>query len=221
MTEHATKPKRRRKWIIIALAALIFLWIIGTAIGTDETSTEADAEPEPTQTEQVETAEPETEPEPEKPESSETKEPEPEATTPPQGIDAQIAVLTQQDGFNEAEVFYSEGDDSYPNTSVNIYMTIEPGWSESTMCRDARQHTINGLKFLRDNVDEPYDEAQFSFTADGEPDATGNSATLPMAHLVYEHDTVQAINDDTVTPDNVWDAADGGGKGIVCKRAED
>ena len=212
MTTHATKPKRRRKWIIIALAALIILWIIGTAIGTDETSTEA--EPEPTQTEQVETAEPESEPEPEKPEPSETKEPEP--TTPPQGIKAQIAELNKQDGFNETEIFYTEDDNS-----VNIYMTVEPGWSESTMCRDARQHTINGLKFLRDNVTEPYGDAQFSFTAEGEPDATGNSATLPMAHLVYEHDTVQAINDDTVTPDNVWDAADGVGKGIVCKRAED
>ena len=212
MTTLATKPKRRRKWIIIALAALIILWIIGTAIGTDETSTEA--EPEPTQTEQVETAEPEPEPETEKPEPSETKEPEP--TTPPQGIKAQIAELNKQDGFNETEIFYTEDDNS-----VNIYMTVEPGWSESTMCRDARQHTINGLKFLRDNVTEPYGDAQFSFTAEGEPDATGNSATLPMAHLVYEHDTVQAINDDTVTPDNVWDAADGVGKGIVCKRAED
>lgn len=212
MTTHATKPKRRRKWIIIALAALIILWIIGTAIGTDETSTEA--EPEPTQTEQVETAEPETEPETEKPEASEPKEPEP--TTPPQGIKAQIAELNKQDGFKETEIFYTEDDNS-----VNIYMTVEPGWSESTMCRDARQHTINGLKFLRDNVTEPYGDAQFSFTAEGEPDATGNSATLPMAHLVYEHDTIQAINDDTVTPDNVWDAADGGGKGIVCKRAED
>lgn len=199
MTTHATKPKRRRKWIIIALAALIILWIIGTAIGTDETSTEA--EPEPTQTEQVETAEPESEP---------------ETTTPPQGIKAQIAELNKQDGFKETEIFYTEDDNS-----VNIYMTVEPGWSESTMCRDARQHTINGLKFLRDNVTEPYGDAQFSFTAEGEPDATGNSATLPMAHLVYEHDTIQAINDDTVTPDNVWDAADGGGKGIVCKRAED
>lgn len=212
MTAHATKPKRRRKWIIIALVAFIILWIIGTAIGTDETSTEA--EPEPTQTEQVETAEPETEPEPEKPEASEPKEPEP--TTPPQGIKAQIAELNKQDGFKETEIFYTEDDNS-----VNIYMTVEPGWSESTMCRDARQHTINGLKFLRDNVTEPYGDAQFSFTAEGEPDATGNSATLPMAHLVYEHDTIQAINDDTVTPDNVWDAADGGGKGIVCKRAED
>ena len=216
MTTHATKPKRRRKWIIIALATLIILWIIGTAIGTDETTTEADAEPEPTQTEQVETAEPETEPEPEteKPEPSETKEP--EATQPPQGIKAQIAELNKQDGFKETEIFYTEDDNS-----VNIYMTVEPGWSESTMCRDARQRTINGLKFLRDNVTEPYGDAQFSFTAEGEPDATGNSATLPMAHLVYEHDTIQAINDDTVTPDNVWDAADSGGKGIVCKRAED
>ena len=212
MTAHATKPKRRRKWIIIALVAFIILWIIGTAIGTDETSTEA--EPEPTQTEQVETAEPETEPETEKPEASEPKEPEP--TTPPQGIKAQIAELNKQDGFKETEIFYTEDDNS-----VNIYMTVEPGWSESTMCRDARQHTINGLKFLRDNVTEPYGDAQFSFTAEGEPDATGNSATLPMAHLVYEHDTIQAINDDTVTPDNVWDAADSGGKGIVCKRAED
>ena len=213
-TTQEQKPKRLRKWIIIAVITFIVLWIIGTAIGTDETSTEA--EPEPTQTEQVETAEPKTEPEPEKPEPSETKEQEPEATTPPQGIKAQIAELNKQDGFKETEIFYTEDDNS-----VNIYMTVEPGWSESTMCRDARQHTINGLKFLRDNVDEPYDEAQFSFTADGEPDATGNSATLPMAHLVYKHDTVQAINDDTVTPDNVWDATDGGGKGIVCKRAED
>ena len=212
MTAHATKPKRRRKWIIIAIVAIIILWVIGTAIGTNETSTEA--EPEPTQDEQVETAEPETEPETEKPEASEPKEPEP--TTPPQGIKAQIAELNKQDGFNETEIFYTEDDNS-----VNIYMTVEPGWSESTMCRDARQHTINGLKFLRDNVNEPYDEAQFSFTADGEPYATGNSATLPMAHLVYKHDTVQAINDDTVTPDNVWDAADDGGKGTVCKRAED
>ena len=32
--------------------------------------------------------------------------------------------------------------------------------------------------------------------------------------------TPQSLND-AVTPDNVWDAADGGGKGIVCKRAED
>ena len=213
-TTQEQKPKRLRKWIIIALAAFIILWIIGTAIGTDDTTTEA--EPEPTQTEQVETAEPETEPEPEKPEPSETKEQEPEATTPPQGIKAQIAELNKQDGFKETEIFYAEDDNS-----VNIYMTIEPGWSESTMCRDARQHTINGLKFLRDNVNEPYGEAQFSFTAEGEPDATGNSATLPMAHLVYEYDTVQAINDDTVYPDNVWDAADGGGKGTVCKRAED
>ena len=205
-TTQKQKPKRLRKWIIIALAAFIILWIIGTAIGTDDTTTEA--EPEPTQTEQVETAEPETEPEPE------TEEP--EATQPPQGIDAQIAALAQQDGFNETEIFYTEDDDS-----VNIYMTIEPGWSESTMCRDARQHTINGLKFLRDNVDEPYSEAQFSFTAEGEPDATGTSSTLPMAHLVYKHDTIQATNDDTATPDNVWDAADGGGKGPVCKRAED
>ena len=212
MTAHATKPKRRRKWIIIAIVAIIILWVIGTAIGTNETSTEA--EPEPTQDEQVETAEPETEPETEKPEASEPKEPEP--TTPPQGIKAQIAELNKQDGFNETEIFYTEDDNS-----INIYMTVEPGWSESTMCRDARQHTINGLKFLRDNVTEPYSEAQFSFTAEGEPDATGNSATLPMAHLVYKHDTVQAINDDTVTPDNVWDAADDGGKGTVCKRAED
>ena len=216
MTAHATKPKRRRKWIIIALVAFIILWIIGTAIGTDETTTEADAEPEPTQTKQAETTEPAPEPEPEteKPELPETKEPEP--TTPPQGIKAQIAELNKQDGFKETEIFYTEDDNS-----VNIYMTVEPGWSESTMCRDARQHTINGLKFLRDNVTEPYGDAQFSFTAEGEPDATGNSATLPMAHLVYEHDTIQAINDDTVTPDNVWDAADSGGKGIVCKRAED
>lgn len=214
MTAHATKPKRRRKWIIIALVAFIILWIIGTAIGTEETTTEADAEPEPTQTEQVQTAEPETEPETKKPEPSETKEP--EATQPPQGIKAQIAELNKQDGFKETEIFYTEDDNS-----VNIYMTVEPGWSESTMCRDARQHTINGLKFLRDNVDEPYGNAQFSFTAEGEPDATGNSATLPMAHLVYEHDTIQAIDDDTVYPDNVWDAADDGGKGTVCKRAED
>lgn len=216
MTTHATKPKQRRKWIIIALVAFIILWIIGTAIGTDETTTEADAEPEPTQTEQVETAEPEPELEPEKPGPSETKEQEPEAITPPQGIKAQIAELNKQDGFKETEIFYTEDDNS-----INIYMTVEPGWSESTMCRDARQHTINGLKFLRDNVTEPYSEAQFSFTADGEADATGNSATLPMVHLVYKHDTIQAINDDTVYPDNVWDAADGGGKGTVCKRAED
>lgn len=214
MTAHATKPKRRRKWIIIAIVAIIILWIIGTAIGTDETSTEA--EPEPTQDEQVETAEPDPEPETEKPEPSGTKEQEPETTKPPQDIKAQIAELNKQDGFNETEIFYTEDDNS-----INIYMTVEPGWSESTMCRDARQHTINGLKFLRDNVNEPYGDAQFSFTADGEPDATGNSATLPMAHLVYKHDTVQAINDDTVTPDNVWDAADDGGKGTVCKRAED
>ena len=109
-TTQKQKPKRLRKWIIIALAAFIILWIIGTAIGTDETTTEA--EPEPTQTEQVETQEPEPEPDPSEaeakdpepePEPSETKEQEPEerreTDTGLDPVNAQVACVQEAEAL--------------------------------------------------------------------------------------------------------------------------
>lgn len=138
----------------------------------------------------------------------------------PEGIDAQIAALQEHDDFEEAEIYYADGDDINPNTSVNIALTIEPGWSESTMCTTARDLTIEGLQFLRDNVDEPYEEAVFTFTSNSEEDATGDSTTLSMANVTYEHDTVQNIDDDSANTLNIWEAADQGGTGPVCERAE-
>lgn len=139
----------------------------------------------------------------------------------PEGIEGQIARMTDLRGFNDAEVFLFEGDESYPIQSVNVHVEVEPGWSETSMCRNAREQTIRGLQFMRDDVAEDYDEVMFSYTAQSQADATGESSTLGMASLYYDYETVQSINDDAVTMSNVWEAADDGGEGVVCERADD
>lgn len=87
------------------------------------------------------------------------------------------------------------------------------------MCRSAREQTIRGLQFFRDNVDEEYQQVGFSYFARSEEDATGDSSILPMAGAYYNYDTVQSIQDDAVTISNVWDAVDEGGEALVCQRA--
>lgn len=44
----------------------------------------------------------------------------------PEGIDAQIARLTEKSTFSDAEVFYSEGDASCPRTAVHIDVQVRP-----------------------------------------------------------------------------------------------
>lgn len=138
----------------------------------------------------------------------------------PEGIDAQVEAITDLHDFSDSEAYYSEGDETYPRTSVHVDTIAGVGWSESTMCQSARSATIKGLQFLRDSVTEEYDEAVFSFSAESEPDATGDSSLLGMATVYYDYETVQSIDDSSVNVGNVWEAADNGGLGVVCQRAE-
>ena len=138
----------------------------------------------------------------------------------PEGIDAQIALLSEVRDFDEAEIYFSEGDESFPYSTVEVSVEVDPGWSESSMCRSARAQTMDGLEFMRDRVTDDYDQVRFSYHARSEQDATGDSSILPMAAVTYAHDTVQAIDDSAVTIDNVWPAADEGGEALVCQRAD-
>ena len=172
---------------------------------TEDESPEPEPEPSPTPTE-------EDEPEVEDEETAEEDAPE--------GIDDQIAGMKDMSAFEDAEVFFSEGDESYPVSSVITSVEVEPGVTEGSMCRSARDATIKGLEFLRDEVTEDYDEAQFHFTTESMPDATGDSSILGMATVFYDYETVQDIDSDSVDLFNVWESADGGGLGVVCERAE-
>lgn len=130
----------------------------------------------------------------------------------PDGIDAQIAALSDVRDFEDAAITHHDG-------VVMVEVEVGAGWSESSMCRSAREQTIRGLQFFRDNVDEEYQQVGFSYFARSEEDATGDSSILPMAGAYYNYDTVQSIQDDAVTISNVWDAVDEGGEALVCQRA--
>lgn len=159
----------------------------------------------------------EDEDEPEEDDEQATEEEEAEI---PEGIEAQIALLSEVRDFDEAEIYFSEGDESFPYSTVEVSVEVGAGWSESSMCRSARAQTMDGLEFMRDRVTDDYDQVRFSYHARSEPDATGDSSILPMAAVTYAHDTVQAIDDSAVTINNVWPAADEGGEALVCQRAD-
>lgn len=143
-----------------------------------------------------------------------------EETAVPDGIDTQLALLSEERDFDDAEIYFAEADDSFPHSVVEVNVEAGPGWSESSMCRSARAQTIRGLQFMRDRVTEDYDNVRFSYHTRSEADATGDSSILGMAVITYDQETVQAIQDDSITIDNVWDVADDGGLGVVCQRAE-
>ena len=87
------------------------------------------------------------------------------------------------------------------------------------MCQSIREQTIRGLQFFRDSVEDEYEQVGFSYFTRSEEDATGDSSILPMAGVYYDYETVQAIQDESVTIQNVWQAADEGGEALVCQRA--
>lgn len=45
----------------------------------------------------------------------------------PEGIDAQIARLSDVRDFDDAESYYNEGDDSHSRTRVNVGVDVSPG----------------------------------------------------------------------------------------------
>lgn len=131
----------------------------------------------------------------------------------PEGLDAQSEAITEVRDFEGAYVYNTDG-------NITVEVEVGPGWSESTMCRGAREQTIRGLQFFRDNVEEDFNNVGFSYFTRSEPDATGDSSILSMAGVYYNQETVQAIQDDSVMIGNVWEAADDGGRALVCERAE-
>lgn len=70
------------------------------------------------------------------------------------------------------------------------------------MSRSAREQTIRGLKFMRDEFTGDYDEAMFSYPARGDEDATGSSSILGISVFFCGRETVAAIQDSSVTTSN-------------------
>lgn len=184
----------------------------------EEAEREAEEAAREAEEEEEEEEEPEESPSP-SPSPTPTPELSPEPTEEeeaPLTFDEKLEELSSLSAFDDASAYFSEGDDSYPVSAIYVDEEVAPGLTTGTMCNGARDATIKALEYVRDNIDEDYDELRFSFVTRGQEDATGDAPIVGMATVVYERETVESIDSDAISLINVWETRDEGSVNSQC-----
>lgn len=221
----ATKPWYRRWWAI-ALGIFLVVGLIGSFFADNDEDEEAEEAAEAQEAEKQDTDdEDETAQEDEAAEEEVTQEEDEAVEEPdipdelPEGLDAQIERMTDLDGFDDSSIFANgpEHDATLEQLTVYVSLEVEMGLFASTTCHEAQNLAIDALEFMRDEVDEEYDVFQMELFMRGEASATGDRPIIGIATTVYDRETVEAIDSDSVSTTNVWAARDDGSVDPECQ----